>query len=38
MAAGPAQEAHTSSAMALTFVVVLVVSFVLTLLLILWFL
>lgn len=38
MASGPAQEAHTSSAMALTFMLVLVISFTLTLLLILWFL
>ena len=38
MAAGPAQEAHTSSRMAMITVLVLVVSFVLTLLLILWLL
>ena len=38
VASGPAQHAHTSKKMAMTFVLVLVVSFVLTILLIMWFL
>jgi hypothetical protein len=38
VAAGPAQHAHTSKKMAMTFVLVLVVSFLLTILLIMWFL
>jgi len=38
VAAGPAEHAHTSKKMAMTFVLVLVVSFVLTILLIMWFL
>ncbi len=36
LAAGPAQEAHTSQAMAMTFVLVLVLSFVATILAIMW--
>jgi len=36
LAAGPAQKAHTSRAMAMTFVLVLVVSFVATILAIMW--
>jgi hypothetical protein len=36
MASGPAQHAHTSTAMAMTFVLVLVVSFVATILAVMW--
>ena len=38
VAAGPAREAHTSSAMAFTFMAVLVVSFLITIFLIMLFL